>query len=331
MNIQYKREEYFTKIAEFNLGSKNEREKLIKTFMDLYENKFIHRFVINDRCVNSSGSTIFNTKNSSNCFDVDDVEDSKYIVSVAGVRSSMDLYHIGWNTELLYEAHGGRGYYDSKFCHHCVDNTNIIYSDSCYNSKNLFGCISIKKGEYMILNKKYSKEEYFSLQDRIMEHMKKTEEYGEFFPPQISPICYNETQGQYYMPETKESILKKGWQWEEKIPGVFGKETIGFEKLPDDIENIDGEITKEVLRCIDCAKNYNISINEFSFYEQEKIPIPHKCPECRHMRRFKLRLPRKLWHRKCMKPNCTNEFETSYAPERSEIVYCERCYQQEVY
>ncbi|MES2023631.1 MAG: hypothetical protein V4439_03025 [Patescibacteria group bacterium] len=28
---------------------------------------------------------------------------------------------------------------------------------------------------------------------------------------------------------------------------------------------------------------------------------------------------------------CNVEFETSYAPERPEIVYCEKCYQQEVY
>ncbi|MFZ1019649.1 MAG: hypothetical protein WAN61_01490 [Minisyncoccia bacterium] len=28
---------------------------------------------------------------------------------------------------------------------------------------------------------------------------------------------------------------------------------------------------------------------------------------------------------------CAVEFETSYAPERPEIVYCEKCYQQEVY
>jgi len=26
-----------------------------------------------------------------------------------------------------------------------------------------------------------------------------------------------------------------------------------------------------------------------------------------------------------------NEFETAYAPDRPEIVYCEKCYQQEVY
>ena len=25
------------------------------------------------------------------------------------------------------------------------------------------------------------------------------------------------------------------------------------------------------------------------------------------------------------------EFETTYSPDRSEIIYCEKCYQQEVY
>jgi hypothetical protein len=28
--------------------------------------------------------------------------------------------------------------------------------------------------------------------------------------------------------------------------------------------------------------------------------------------------------------HCPNEFETSYAPERKEIVYCEQCYNAEV-
>ena len=57
-----------------------------------------------------------------------------------------------------------------------------------------------------------------------------------------------------------------------------------------------------------------------------------------------------MWHRKCTcageksensvytntaqhfheNGHCPNEFETSYAPERPEIVYCEQCYNAEV-
>lgn len=55
-----------------------------------------------------------------------------------------------------------------------------------------------------------------------------------------------------------------------------------------------------------------------------------QCQNCRHYSRFAWRNPAKLWHRKCMKPGCTNEFETSYAPDRPEIIYCEGCYNNEV-
>jgi hypothetical protein len=62
-----------------------------------------------------------------------------------------------------------------------------------------------------------------------------------------------------------------------------------------------------------------------------QIPIPRRCFYCRHDSRINRRNPYKLWHRKCMKEGCDNEFETSYDPERPEIVYCEKCYQAEVY
>ncbi|MEI8175111.1 MAG: hypothetical protein WCG28_04135, partial [bacterium] len=229
--------------------------------------------------------------------------------------------------------------YNSKFCHLCYDNREIEYCDSCQNCQNLFGCISIKKGEYMILNKKYGKVEYEILREKIIEHMKQGLEYGEFFPPSISPVCYNETQGNYYMPMTQEEIIFRGWQWENKIPGIFGKENTETENIPDTIEEMGDEVYSKIFKCIDCIKNYNIIPNEFSFYKREKIPLPRRCPECRYKKRFAIRSPRKLWHKVCMceKNNhdhngkCKTEFETSYDPSREEIIYCEDCYNKEIY
>ncbi|HAE36331.1 MAG: hypothetical protein UR85_C0006G0003 [Candidatus Nomurabacteria bacterium GW2011_GWF2_35_66] len=330
-NQQYSREAYLEKISEYNLNSYLNREKLYKEFLDFMVFNSIHRYVISERNVNSIGNMLFNSKNAINCFDSEVIEDVKNAYAVLVLKNSMDLYHIGWNTELAYEDHGCTKIYNCQFCHLCYDDSHLIYCDSCQNSQNLFGCISIKKGEYMILNKKYSKEEYLELKEKIIEHMKKIGEYGEFFPPSISPVCYNETQGNYYMPETKEEILSRGWLWEDKIPGIFGKETIQPEDIPDSIKDVDNSISKEILKCISCTKNYNIVPDELTFYRREEIPIPRNCPECRYKKRFNLRLPRKLWRRSCMKEGCNNEFETSYAPERLEIVYCEQCYQQEVY
>ena len=95
----------------------------------------------------------------------------------------------------------------------------------------------------------------------------------------------------------------------------------------------DFDVSKEVFVCMNCRKNYRIISDELSFYKRMVLPLPRTCPECRHVKRFRSRGPNKLWHRKCMntKIACPNEFETSYAPERAEIIYCEDCYQKEVY
>ncbi len=83
-----------------------------------------------------------------------------------------------------------------------------------------------------------------------------------------------------------------------------------------------------------CATAFRIINPELQFYRRLKVPLPTLCPNCRHYQRMQQRSPAKLWHRKCMcdkkhphhEEKCLNEFETSYAPDRKEIVYCEQCY-----
>jgi CxxC-x17-CxxC domain-containing protein len=41
------------------------------------------------------------------------------------------------------------------------------------------------------------------------------------------------------------------------------------------------------------------------------------------------RNPRKLYERKCHK--CDKEIKTTYSPDRKELVYCEECYNKEIY
>lgn len=331
-NVQCSREEYLRKIKEYNLSSFEVRKDLQKEFLKMMKDLAIHRYVVSERTVNSSGNMIFDCKNVKNAFDASEVENSRYMICTPDVvKDSMDIYHAGDNMELGYECHGCSRVSNCHFIHLSYDNFNLDYCDTCHNSQNLFGCMSVKKGEYMILNKKYKKEEYLELKEKIIEHMRTTGEYGEFFPPQISPVCYNETQGNLYISMSKEEVLAKGWQWEDNIPGTFGKETIKAEDIPDKIEDIPDSYLNEIFACIDCSKNYNIVPNELSFYRKENLPLPRKCPDCRYKARFHLRLPRRLWHRQCMKTGCSNEFETSYASERPEKIYCESCYNKEVY
>ncbi len=338
-NVQLTREEYLEKLAQYDLGSHKVREELYKEFLDMVENKALHKSSIVERCVNCKGSLIFDSKNVRDSFEVFEGENCRYIYGGIEVKDCMDLYHVGYNTELSYECQGCTRISNCHFCHLCYDNLNVEYGDTCQNSQNLFACVSVKKGEYMIFNKKYSKEDYLVLREKIIEHMKKTGEYGEFFPPSIAPVYYNETQANYYVPMTKEEVLAKGWHWEDKIPGTFGKGTIDMSIVPDNIKEIKDDIIKEVLTCEVCTKNYNIVSAELSFYRRDNIPIPRKCPDCRYKMRFVLRYPRKLWPGQCKCVSlehdhtgpCKNTFETPYSPERKERVYCRNCYDKEIY
>ncbi|MDP2789309.1 MAG: hypothetical protein Q8O46_04705 [bacterium] len=298
-NIQYSREEYFRKISEYDLGSYQIRTKLYKEYPKMLKDQAIHRYIISERTVNSTGNFLFDLRNVRDSFEISKSENCRYIYCSPGVKDCWDLYHVGFHVELCYEAQGCTATSNCHFCHLCYDNVNVMYGDTCQNSHDLFGCISVKKGEYMILNKKYGKVEYEKLKEKIIEHMKKTGEYGEFFPPSVAPVCYNETQGNLYMPLTREEVLARGWQWEDKVSGTFGKETLKPEDIPDKIEDVKDSITKEVLRCENCTKNYNIVPFELSFYRRENISIPYFCPDCRYKKRMDLRLPRKLWHGQC--------------------------------
>ena len=338
-NKQYTREEYLKKMKDIELSSFIVREGLNKEFTNLIEQDAIHRYVASERNINSIGSLLYDCKNVAKSFELYNAENCKYIYGSTDIKDCMDCYHLGFNSELCYEIQGAVRLSNCKFCHLCYDNMNITYCDTCQNSQNLFGCVSVKKGDYMIFNKKYLKADYEILKDKIIEHMKKTGEYGEFFSPQISPVCYNETQGNFYMPMTKEEVLAKGWHWEENVPGTFSKETILAGAIPDKIVDVPNTYLNEIFSCIDCLKNYNITKNELLFYRKENIPFPRRCPNCRYKRRFDLRPKRELWHRQCVcnkenhghEGNCQKEFETCYSPDEVIKVYCESCYNKEVY
>ena len=217
------------------------------------------------------------------------------------------------------------------------------------------------------MNKQYSKEEYEKLLPRIKEHMDtmpyvgekgRVYKYGEFFPIEISHHAYNETAAQDYFPLSAEATAKAGYRWKNPEPRQYTI-TMAHDKLPDHIKDVKEDILKQVIGCAhagkcdeECTGAFRIIPQELQFYKQMNISLPRLCPNCRHYQRLKQRNPLKLWHRQCMcdpstgsgqatkyknttehfhgKNRCPNEFETSYAPERKEIVYCEQCYNAEV-
>ena len=337
LNKQYLKDEYEKIIKSYQLHTYSGAERAKKEFRE-FLSKQIRRFADIINCVNCTGDALFNCKNTRNSFFARACEDMNFLWRGNEIKDSYDLTPAGKSLQ-CYEGLTPDHDFQVLFSIYSLKSQELSYVENCHSSKHLFGCSAIRHGEYCILNKQYTKEEYFKLRDKLIEHMKKTGEYGEFFPTSLSHFGYNETVAQDYFPLSKEEAIKKGFKWWDKIQKTTGRETIRTDQIPDSILDVSENILNQVLSCAECKRNYKIVKNEFLFYKKHLIPIPRKCFYCRNSGRLKFENPFKLWHRKCMcgkedhdhKGKCKIEFETSYAPDRPETVYCENCYNKEVY
>ncbi|OGY89627.1 MAG: hypothetical protein A2458_04035 [Candidatus Kerfeldbacteria bacterium RIFOXYC2_FULL_38_9] len=329
-NKHYSKEEYQKKIKEYKLSSWQGIQKLKVIFWQ-EKLKHPHRFVNIKNSENCVGDYIKNSKNVHVGFDILGQENGRYIYDGGMGKDAMDSSQAGLECELMYEVQAGGFLYNTKCSNWMLHDIDCTYCDSCHNSEDLFGCCGIRKKKYCILNKQYTKEKYEKLKQKIITKMQADGEYGVFFPMHLSPFAYNESVANQWYPKTKEEILVENLSYTDDLPGTTNKETIDWSQVSDDVNDVADKIQKEVFPCLECGCNYKIMETEWQFYKKYNIPLPRFCPNCRFQRRFQRRNPRKLWKRKCMNTGCTTEFETSYAPERPETVYCEECYRKEVY
>lgn len=284
-------------------------------------------------CDNSSGNDLYNCKNAINSFNCRNLEDCKYMFDLGNNRDSMDCYEHGWlvQSELAYESHAGMSGYRFRFCNMCAHGNDLTCCDCCINNcAHLFGCIGLKKKTYCVFNMQYTQQEYEELVPRIIAHMIKTNEWGEFFPAHLSPYGYNESAASEYYPLAKEMAQQQGFNWQDyEAPVPQADHVIGAEQMPYDIRLVSDEIVTWVIEGEGNKKRFKITPQELKFYRQHRIPIPRQHPDDRHRRRMKLRPPRKLWKRTCH--DCTQPIETVFSPEQPERVLCEECYLKAVY
>lgn len=335
-NQQYTKESYRNALISEKLSHIENIRRFLEEF-DALQRTAIHRFANLYKTVGTTGHNVENAKNSRVCFDIYNIENMKYCVRMVSGKDSYNI--IGGSSELLYEGvAGGFGTNNTKFFTYLDAVDDSLFVDWCQNSNNLLCCAGLRKKEHCILNRHYAKQEYEIQKQKILEHAVvapyrdargRISRFGEFFPIEFSPWAYNETVAQEYFPLTKQSAADHGYSWRDPDPYPYVPTKRSVE-LPPDISDVDDGIFQEIIACGLCDKAYRIAHMELAFLRQNKLPLPEACLECRHKRRFAMRNPYKLWHRKCMNTGCQNEFETSYAPDRKEIVYCESCYQKEV-
>ena len=338
-NVKYSKEEYQEKLKELNLRSWKSLNELKIKAQEFWFTKPFRDFHSHSLSVNVSGDYVYESKNSKEMYIVNGAEDCKWCQFIT-VKSIKDCYdYSGWGNgaELIYEvATTGEGASNIKFSDQCWPNVmDIEYSIYAISCKHVFGCVNLKNKEYCILNKQYNKEEYEKLKKVIIEDIKKNPYidklnrvwgYGEFLPLEFSPFAYNETLAQLFFPKTKEEVIEKGFIWHEKKDNEYSI-TKKAEDLPDTINETNDSILNEIISCSKCGKAYKFIGEEINLMRKLSIPLPQECYNCRQQSRFARTNIPKLYDRNCMK--CDKDINTPYSPDRPEIVYCEKCYQQE--
>jgi hypothetical protein len=368
------RESYEEKVRDFWKTHNFDAMKLEKT-RRMTESFF--RVNQNFGSENCTGDYVKNSKNCFGCYEVITNEDCRYFYDNAGdCHDCMDASY-GLGGRNCYEILGADGSRNLFGMMNVLGTNDSIYSYACYDSHHIFGCAGLKNASYCILNKQYTKEQYEELVPKIIEHMRGTLEWGEFFPSSMSPFGYNETVAQEYYPMTREQALGVGaedapdgtgrssgprlvlgqrpaeafvpdsvrsrpsFNWSDYEP-PFPKveKTIPASKLPTDITQVPDDILNWAIECEVTKKPFRIIKQELEFYRKHRLPIPKRHPDQRQLERIRLQNPRSLFERVCDCPDCAKnhaapdgkptKFLTTYAPERSEKVYCEKCYDSEV-
>lgn len=344
-NIPHTKDEYQKFIKENRGGYKKHLENL-KKLKELQIN-LPHRYAHIYKSTNSDGDDLAEVRNTHLSFSSRQVEDSKFLFFCRfGSKDCYDTSFLGFNAELVYENCHAFGGNDTAFGVRNFNNQSARYNEECHECKNILGCEGLRKKNSCILNKEYPEEEYEKLLPKIIDHMKKSREYGEFFPSELSPFAYNETIAQEYFPLSKEEALERGYKWQD-IEKRNYKIDIESKDIPDNIKDVGDDVLNKVIACEhagnckeQCTEAFKIVPEELKFYRRMNLPLPRLCPNCRNYQLLSQRNPMKLWSKTCMckkeghfhgKDKCVVEFKTTYAPDRPEVIYCEKCYQQEIY
>lgn len=303
-NEPHTREEYEQKIQQYNLSDFDDLQ-VVQEQYSAFEKNFPRPQGHLVHCEACLGEGVYNCRNFSG-YDSFDSEHCKYVDRLSEAKYCYDIVQSGkpqWCLECVTPDES----WMTMFSLWCWKSKQVLYSDNCHSSEDVFGCISLRRKKFCILNKQYTEEAYHEMKERIIQHMKHTGEWGEFFPIDISPFAYNETAAMEYYSLDKDEVVQRGWQWKQE-PNNDQAQT---STVPD------------VLCCERCCKLYKLKKMEIDFYHKIGIAFPKKCPLCRHQNRMSRRPRHTFVTRTC--DQCNKSMQTVY-DNNFPKVFCNDCF-----
>ncbi len=269
-NIPYPKEEYTVQKKLF-LGQK---ENYFKRYLDVRSHKGTFLF-----CENvSNASFSYQVRNGRNI-----------VFAGSSTSTCENIYDCvygggGWANHCYGNNWAGIWSEHVYLCFFVIWWQNVFYSHYLEHCSYCLACVELKNKEFCILNKQYSKEEWFDLANKIFEKMECEWILWKFFPWWMNPYYFNDTPT-YLIDDTftKEEVEKEWYlrrEGEIKTDIAPNAEIVETQALNsyqwfDEQGNrkINPEILKKVIK--DEKWNYyRIVPMELDFLQKHGLPLP---------------------------------------------------------
>jgi hypothetical protein len=322
-NEQLTKEAYEQKLATVNLGSYQVRQAEVAKF-EAFKKTMPIKYQQGQNNEDVTGNFMSNSKNCTNVFNSTNAVDVENCVATNKSKDSFcSAYFTGG--ELVYAAHAGVENYNIQFCAECIHSRDMMYCVYCVQGcTDCLGCVGLKKKQYCILNKQYTKEEYERLAALIRSDLTTKNQWDEYFPRDMSPFYYNQSDAMIVFPMTKDQALKQGYRWYDDPVRNEGESYV----LPDQIADVTGDILQATLNCEETQKPYRVIKAELAFYREHNIPVPRIAPLTQvHNQAAVFRVDdlRDIVCSQCHRP-----LQSVYDPTERPVL-CQECYTSTVY
>lgn len=247
------KEEYEAFVKQANLASFQSRQDYLAQCRQFHK-QHPSSVVTIKQSEQSSGRYLQHCHNAYECEYAENLEDCGWVTGAFGRDVWRGEVYQG---ELAYQSAimSGR----LGFCNSICSGSENFYSYMIWGSNSCFGCAMLKQKSYCILNKQYTKAEYEELVPRIIEHMKRTGEWGQFFPGKYAPHYYKESQaGQLNQPRISQLVqYSPDHEWVDRFDDTTIEVVLG-----------------KVWRCTITGKEFKLVRQEVEFYLRQGIPLP---------------------------------------------------------
>lgn len=278
-NKNYSKEDYFK--------YKNELLKKKSEYMTWY-NTTLQILWDNIASKNITGHSIINSWNIENGYFIYNSEDGRNVILGGTLGTNQYIFDACWYGS-PYGNHfygvASAGWWDNYYLScHISECSNIYYSYFLISCTFCLGCVGLKNKSFCILNKQYTKEEWYILADKIFSQMNQNGTLGDFFPGNMNPFYFNDTMA-YLIDDSfsKEEVEKDGYMWRDDVIRIDipeWSEIVRSNELDtyqwyvrDGNWQINPDIMTKVI--VDKKRNYyKIVPMEYEFLMKHALPLP---------------------------------------------------------